>query len=121
MKTRPQDPDRKQPLPPPPAPPARDANPWTMTSQTDAAARPPRHPRAPGWPPRDRTPPHMRPHRDGRPQWVPLMVLVFVAGAGVQMALRALEERNLPSVLGALAIVAVSVVILLRGLLRRKR
>ena len=121
MKTRPQDPDRKQPLPPPPAPPARDANPWTMTSQTDAAARPPRHPRAPGRLPRDRTPPHMRPYRDGRPQWVPLMVLVFVAGAGVQMALRALEERNLPAVLGALAIVAVSAFILLRGVLRRKR
>jgi hypothetical protein len=91
-----------------------------MSSQTGAVAHPPRHPRAPGWPPRDRTPERLRPPRAGRPQWIPLMILVFVAGAGVQMALRALEERNLPSVVGALAIVAVSAFILLRGVLRRK-
>lgn len=107
-------------LPPPPAPTARDANPWSMTAGAGGKAHEPRHPRAPGWPPAPGSPkPEPAPRRRRTP-WLPLLILFFVVGTGVQMAIRALWAGDVEAAIGALVIFAVAAAVTVRRLLNRK-
>ena len=104
MKTRSGDEDDTHGLPPPPAPTAHDANPWEMSASPKASPkfpdlRPPVRKRG-ARPDLSRvTPAHLR-----RIPWIPLLILVFIAGTGVQLAIRALQAGDVDR---ALAIIAV--------------
>jgi len=121
MKTRPPRAAQQTGLPPPPAPPARDANPWTMSGTAGAAPQSSR-PAAPRGNQRTargagggRSP---VPGRDGRRRWVPVMILLFIAGTGVQLAIQALESGDVEAAVGALVILAMAALIAWRRLNR---
>ena len=107
MKTRSPDQQPGHGLPPPPAPPARDANPWQMSSGAGGQRQAPRHARAPGWLRRPGSPQPGPAGRKRRLSWVPLLVMLFIAGAAVQLAIAALAERDA----GALAAAIVMLVL----------
>jgi hypothetical protein len=72
------------------------------------------HPRAPGRTGGSRAPESATPRREPRLRWLPLMILVFIAGTGVQQAVKALGEGDVESGIGALVLVAVAAFILVR-------
>jgi hypothetical protein len=120
MKTRASDEQARSGLPQPPAPTARDANPWQMSQSAGAKPHLPRHPRAPGWPPPPRSSELRAARRARRRPWIPVLILFFVVGSGVQMALRALAERNVESALGALLIIAAAAFLMVRRVQRAR-
>lgn len=120
MKTKPPGAHDKSTLPPPPAPPARDANPWTISDVPGAGrATGPR-----GEPVRRRRfEPDLsraRPGRERPVRFMPLAVLLFIAGAGVNLALQALREGNVEAAIGALVVVGLVAFVLVRRLVARK-
>jgi hypothetical protein len=119
MKTRMSDQQPGHGLPPPPAPTARDANPWPMSSTP--TGMPPRHPRAPVRRPSS----PVSAAGAARPRralpWIPLVVLFFILGTGVQMAIRALSEGDVETAAGALVILAVVALVALGRLVKRRR
>jgi hypothetical protein len=120
MKPRSPDEQVRHALPPPPAPTARDANPWPVSAQaggTRAEARPARAPRST---PAPRTPGQRAGRRPRSLPWVPLLILFAIAGAGVQEAIRALEEGDVAAAIGALVILAVVAIFALRRILKNK-
>jgi hypothetical protein len=110
----------KPPLPPPPAPPARDANPWTISD----AAGTGRTPAAPGPATRRRRfEPDLsraRPARERPVRFMPLAVLLFIAGAGVNLALQALREGNVEAAIGALVVVGLVAFVLVRRFVAKR-
>jgi len=58
------------------------------------------------------------PGRDGRRRWVPVMILLFIAGTGVQLAIQALESGDVEAAVGALVILAMAALIAWRRLNR---
>jgi hypothetical protein len=121
MKTRTSDQQPGHGLPPPPAPTARDANPWPMSSTPTGMPPPPRHPRASG----RRPSPPVSAGGAARPRralpWIPLVVLFFILGTGVQMAIRALSEGDVETAAGALVILAVVALVALGRLVKGRR
>jgi hypothetical protein len=53
--------------------------------------------------------------------WIPLVVLFFILGTGVQMAIRALSEGDVETAAGALVILAVVALVALGRLVKRRR
>jgi len=107
-------------LPPPPAPTARDANPWTISDVPGAgrasAPQAPTGRRRRFEPDRSRARPgHERPAR-----FMPFAVLIFIAGAGVNLALQALREGNVEAAIGALVVVGLVAFVLVKRLVARK-
>jgi hypothetical protein len=106
-------------LPPPPAPTSRDANPWPISTVPKGvpAERPERaapHPRRPR---RDaRGPAEPRGERD---RWLPATIMFFVAGAGLKLAIEALESGDLESAVGAFVFVAMAAFFLWRRMKRK--
>jgi hypothetical protein len=121
MKTRPSDRQREPGLPPPPAPTARDANPWPISSAPTGTQPPPGQPRAPGGRLRRRPPAAVAARRKRASPWVPLLVLVFIAGTGVQMAIRAFAGGDIEAAAGALVIIAFVAIIALRRAVKKSR
>lgn len=121
MKTRTTDQQPGHGLPPPPAPTARDANPWPMSSSPTGMPPPPRHPRAAGRRAQPRSPLGDPASRKRALPWIPLLVLFFILGTGVQMAIRALSEGDVETAAGALVILAVVAVVALSRLVKRRR
>lgn len=120
MKTRTRGEDHTHGLPPPPAPTAPDANPWEMSSApTSRGSLPwPRPPFGkPGRLPKTGKTESPAPLR--RVAWMPLLVLVFVAGTGVQLAIRALSAGEVDAAVGALVIVAFVGLIAVRRLRKK--
>ena len=127
MKTRPTDAEPKSGLPPPLAPTARDANPWRMSAPPAVASKLAREPKLPHELPRRRkrgaspdlsrvTPAHLR-----RIPWIPLLILVFIAGTGVQLAIRALRAGDVEAAIGALVMVAFVAFMVLRRIRKSSR
>ena len=52
---------------------------------------------------------------------MPLLVLFFILGTGVQMAIRALSEGDVETAAGALVILAIVAVVAVSRLVRRRR
>lgn len=121
MKTRTPDPQLGHGLPPPPAPTARDANPWPMSSSPAGTQPSPEHPRARGGRLRRRSPAGAAARRQRALPWIPLLVLFFIIGTGVQMAIRALAEGDVETAAGALVIFAVVAIVALRRIVNRRR
>lgn len=121
MKTRPPDAAGKPALPPPPAPTSRDANPWPMSSGSAAPSRVRRHPRMPDVPRGTPAPAGADPRRPRRTRWMPLAVLLFIAGLGVQMVLVALERGEWQGAIGALVMLAMVALMVVRLVRRRRR
>jgi hypothetical protein len=120
MKTRTSEQQPGHGLPPPPAPTARDANPWPMSSGAGAKRHEPRHPRAPGWPPQPRaSQPGTAGRRPATP-WIPLLILFFVLGTGLQVAIRALAEGDVETAIGALVVCAAVAVVAVGRIFRRR-
>ena len=55
-----------------------------------------------------------------RLHWIPLAILVFVAGAGVQQAIKAIEEGDVETAIVALVFVAMAAFVLVRRVTRKK-
>lgn len=121
MKTRPPDAAARPGLPPPPAPTARDANPWSMSPEAVVTPRTRPHPRAPDRPRGAVEATGKDPRRAPRTRLVPLAVLLFVAGLGVQMVLVALERGEWEGAIGALVMLAMVALMVVRALRRRSR
>lgn len=121
MKTRTPDQQRGHGLPPPPAPTARDANPWPMSSAPTGTQPPPRQPRASGRRPQPQSPAGPAARRKRALPWVPLLVLFFIIGTGVQMAIRALAEGDIETAAGALVILALVAIVALSRMVKRRR
>jgi len=106
-------------LPPPPAPTARDANPWTISDAPGTgratAAQGPAARRRRFEPDRSRA----RPGRERPARFMPFAVLIFIAGAGVNLALQALREGNVEAAIGALVIVGLVAFVLVRRLVTK--
>lgn len=106
-------------LPPPPAPPSRDANPWPISSEPTAGPRArvetaavlPRRPR--------RDAKKAAEPRSERERWLPATMLFLVAGAGLKLALEALESGDLDSAVGAFVFVAMAAFMLWRRMKRK--
>jgi hypothetical protein len=120
MKTKFPGANDKPTLPPPPAPPSRDANPWTISDVPGAgratAAQGPATRKRRFEPDRSRA----RPGRERPTRFMPLAVLLFIAGAGVNLALQALRAGNEEAAIGALIIVGLVAFVLVRRLATRK-
>ena len=121
MKTRPPDAAGKPALPPPPAPTSRDANPWSMSSGAIAPARTRPHPRAPERPQGATGAAGTGPRHASRTRWMPLAVLLFIAGLGVQMVLVGLERGEWEAAIGALVMLAMVALMVVRVFRRRSR
>lgn len=119
MKTRPPKAAQQTGLPPPPAPTARDANPWPMSSLTGAAPQPSRQPAPRGIQRAARGGRSPAPSRDGQRRWVPVAILLVIAGTGVQLAMQALESGDFEAAIGALVILAMAAFIAWRRLSRK--
>jgi len=59
------------------------------------------------------------PSRDGQRRWVPVMILLVIAGTGVQLAMQALESGDVEAAIGALVILAMAALIAWRRLSRK--
>jgi hypothetical protein len=119
MKTRSRGEDDTHGLPPPPAPTAHDANPWEMSASPKASPkfpdlRPPVRKRG-ARPDLSRVTPGQR----RRIRWLPLLILFFVAGTGVQLAIRALWAGDVAAAIGALVVVAFVAFVVLRRFQKR--
>jgi len=106
-------------LPPPPAPTSRDANPWPISSAPKGAPRAgsgpaAAHPRRPHGEAKGAAEP-----RDARDRWLPATMMFFVAGAGLKLAIEALDSGDLESAVGALAFLAMAAVIFWRRLKKK--
>jgi hypothetical protein len=122
MKTRSPKAAQQTGLPPPPAPTARDANPWPMSGPTGTAPQSSRQPAPRGIQRGARGGTGGRspaPSRSGQRRWVPVAILLFIAGTGVQLAMQALESGDLEAALGALVILAMAALIAWRRLSRK--
>jgi len=119
MKTRSPETAQQSGLPPPPAPTARDANPWPMTAPPEAKQHA-SQPRVPGRKGGSRSPDKTVAHRERRSHWIPLAILVFVAGAGVQQAIKAIGEGDVETAIVALVFVAMAAFVLMRRVKRKK-
>lgn len=53
-------------------------------------------------------------------RWMPLAILVFIAGLGVQAAIQALNAGDVEAAIGVLVMVALVAFVALRAILRRK-
>jgi len=120
MKTKFPGANDKPALPPPPAPPARDANPWTISDAPAAgratAQQSPTTRRRRFEPDLSRA----RPGRERPTRFMPLAVLLFIAGAGVNLALQALREGNVEAAMGALVVVGLVAFVLVRRLVAKR-
>jgi hypothetical protein len=119
MKTRPPKAAQQTGLPPPPAPTARDANPWPMSGPTGASPQSSRQPAPRGIQRAARGGRSPAPSRDGQRRWVPVAILLFIAGTGVQLAMQALESGDVEAAVGALVILAMAALIAWRRLSRK--
>lgn len=119
MKSRTSDSTGTTALPPPPAPTSRDANPWSISTVPTGAPpeRPERAATHPRLPRRDaRGPAEPRGERN---RWMPATILFFVAGAGLKLAIEALESGDLDSAVGAFVFVAMAAFVLWRRMKRK--
>ena len=91
-------------------------------SSAPAGTQPsPRQPRASGKRPQPQPPAAASARRKRALPWIPLLVLFFILGTGVQMAIRALSEGDVETAAGALVILAVAAVVALSRLVKRRR
>jgi hypothetical protein len=114
MKIRSSDQQPGQGLPPAPAPTARDANPWQMSAGAGGKQHEPRHPRAPGWPPRPRTPQQVAASRKQGMPWIPLLILFFIAGTVMQFAVQALRHGDFEAAVAAILMLLLVAFVALR-------
>lgn len=106
-------------LPPPPAPTSRGANPWPISSEPRGAPHARAEPTAvlPRRPRRDAR--GTAEPRGERERWLPTAMLFVVAGAGLKLALEALESGDLDSAVGAFVFVAMAAFVLWRRMKRK--
>ena len=90
-------------------------------SSAPAGTQPaPGRPGAPGGRLRRRSPAGAAARRKRALPWIPLLVLFFIVGTGVQMAIRALAEGDVEAAAGALVILAFAMIVALRRILKRR-
>ena len=120
MTTRPSDGQRGDGLPPPPAPTARDANPWPLSQGAGGRAHEPRHPRAPGWPPRRGSPKPGPAGSKRRTPWIRMLYLFVIAGVAMQFAIRAMRHGDVGAAIDAIVLLLILAFAALRWNRKRK-
>ena len=107
-------------LPPPPAPPARDANPWRMPQGDRGRQSESRQAPAPAGSPARRLPRPVPADRRRNRRWAPLLILFFVAGTAVQLAVRALRDGDVEAAVVALVMLTMVAIVVVRRLRKRR-